>query len=68
MEPRDPYALRSLPHRIGTSAFLTEDDIGLREVVSEDEGEGGGLYDTEDEDEDEEDLLSTSRPADNVRG
>ncbi len=51
LEPRDPYALRSLPHRIGTNAFLSEDDIGLQEVVSEDEGNEAGLYDTDDEDD-----------------
>ena len=51
LEPRDPYSLRSLPHRIGTTEFLEEDDIGLREYVSdsEDELEGGGLYDTDEE-------------------
>ncbi len=66
LEPRDPYALRSLPHRIGTGAFLSEDDIGLREIVSEDEGDGGGLYDTEDEEEDNDEQTS-KRSANNVR-
>lgn len=51
MEAKDPYSFRSLPHRIGTAEFLSEDDVGLREYISEeeDELETGGLYDTDDE-------------------
>ena len=51
LEAKDSYSLRSLPHRIGTSDFLSEDDIGLREYVSdsEEELEAGGLYDTDEE-------------------
>ena len=38
LEPKDPYSLRPLPIRIGTPAFLQEDDIGLGEYASDSEG------------------------------
>ena len=38
LEPKDPYSLRPFPFRIGTPAFLQEDDVGLREYASDSEG------------------------------
>ena len=38
LEPKDPYSLRPLPIKIGTPAFMSEDNIGLDEYRSEDEG------------------------------
>ena len=38
LEPKDPYALRPLPIRIGTPAFFQEDDVGLGEYASDEEG------------------------------
>lgn len=52
MEARDTYALRPLPYRIGTAAFLAEEDVGLGDYSSESEDEGaeaGGLYDSDQE-------------------
>ena len=37
LEPKDPYSARPLPIKIGTPAFLQEDDVGLGEYAS-DEG------------------------------
>ena len=39
LEPRDTYSLRPLPLRIGTPAFLQEDDVGLGEYASDSEGD-----------------------------
>ena len=41
LEPRDPYSLRPLPFRIGTPAFLAEDDVGLGDLPSDSEGGRG---------------------------
>ena len=38
LEPKDPYTLRPLPIRIGTPAFFQEDDVGLGEYASDEEG------------------------------
>ena len=38
LEPKDHYSFRPLPLRIGTPAFLSEDDIGLRDIPSDSEG------------------------------
>ena len=35
LEPRDPYSLRPLPLRIGTPAFLQEEDVGLKDFSDE---------------------------------
>ena len=37
LEPKDQYALRPLPVRIGTPSFFYEDDVGLGDYAS-DEG------------------------------
>ena len=37
LEAKDPYSARPLPIKIGTPAFLQEDDVGLGEYAS-DEG------------------------------
>ena len=42
LEPRDPYSFRPLPVKIGTPAFLNEDDVGLGDYASGSEGEGRG--------------------------
>ena len=39
LEPKDMYSIRALPLRIGTPAFLQEDDVGLGEYASS-ESEG----------------------------
>ena len=51
LEAKDTYALRPLPFRIGTAAFLSEDEIGLLDYPSdsEDELEAGGLYGSDEE-------------------
>ena len=51
LEAKDTYALRPLPYRIGTAAFLAEEDVGLGDYPSdsEDEAEPGGLYDSDEE-------------------
>ncbi len=38
LEPKDPYSFRPLPLRIGTPAFIAEDDVGLSEMPSDSEG------------------------------
>ena len=38
LEPKDHYSLRPLPLRIGTSDFLSEDDVGLVDYPSDSEG------------------------------
>jgi len=48
LEAKETYNLRALPFRIGTTAFLGEDDIGLEDLPSDSEDEGG-LYDSEGE-------------------
>lgn len=48
LEPKDTYGLRSLPFRIGSAAFLAEDNIGLEDLPSDSEDElGGGMYDSD---------------------
>ena len=37
--PKDSYAVRPLPLRIGTTAFKTEEDVGLGDYASDSEGE-----------------------------
>ena len=52
LEAKDTYGLRPLPYRIGTAAFLAEEDVGLGDYSSESEDEGaeaGGLYDSDQE-------------------
>ena len=52
LEPKDTYALRPLPYRIGTAAFLAEEDVGLGDYPSDSEDEAvepGGLYDSDEE-------------------
>ena len=52
LEPKETYGLRPLPYRIGTAAFLAEEDVGLGDYSSESEDEGaeaGGLYDSDQE-------------------
>ena len=52
LEAKDTYALRPLPYRIGTAAFLAEEDVGLGDYPSDsedEEGETGGLYDSDEE-------------------
>ena len=51
LEPKDTYSLRPLPFRIGSSAFLTEDNIGLEDLPSDSDEEivAGGLYESEEE-------------------
>ncbi len=39
MEAKDHYSFRPLPLRIGTPAFVSEDDVGLSEMPSDSEGE-----------------------------
>ena len=39
LEPKDTYAVKPLPLRIGTPAFLQEDDVGLGEYASDSEGD-----------------------------
>ena len=36
--PKDSYAVRPLPFRIGTAAFKEEDDCGLGDYASDSEG------------------------------
>ena len=43
LEPKDHYSFRPLPLRIGTSAFLSEDDVGLVDYASDSEGGCGIL-------------------------
>ncbi|XP_077979550.1 uncharacterized protein LOC144434905 [Glandiceps talaboti] len=47
LEPKDLYAHRPLPHLIGSQDFLQDDDVGLGDIMSEEEEE-------EEEDEDDE--------------
>ena len=52
LEAKDTYALRPLPYRIGTAAFLAEEDVGLGDFPSDSEDEEGdatGLYDSDEE-------------------
>ena len=52
LEPKETYGLRPLPYRIGTPAFLGEEDVGLGDYSSESEDEGaeaGGLYESDQE-------------------
>ena len=52
LEPKDTYGLRPLPYKIGTAAFLAEEDVGLGDCPSDfedEEGEAGGLYDSDEE-------------------
>ena len=49
LEPKETYNLRPLPFRIGTVAFLGEDDIGLEDLPSDSDEDAGGLYDSEGE-------------------
>ena len=37
--PKDSYAVRPLPFRIGTAAFKDEEDVGLGDYASDSEGE-----------------------------
>ena len=51
-DAKDTYALRPLPYMIGTSRFLTEEDVGLGDYPSDSEDEtveAGGLYDSDEE-------------------
>uniref|UniRef100_A0A8C4QFN4 Uncharacterized protein n=1 Tax=Eptatretus burgeri TaxID=7764 RepID=A0A8C4QFN4_EPTBU len=42
LEPKDLYLDRPLPHIIGSSAFLSSDDVGLGDDSSDDEGASSG--------------------------
>ena len=37
--PKDSYAVRPLPFRIGTPAFKEEEDVGLGDYASDSEGQ-----------------------------
>ena len=41
--PKDSYAVRPLPLRIGTPAFKAEEDVGLGDYASDSEGESSKL-------------------------
>ena len=48
VEPKDPYGLRALPFRIGTSDFLNEDNVGLEDLPSDSEDDmAGGVYESD---------------------
>lgn len=51
LEPKDTYGLRALPFRIGSRAFLDEENIGLEDLPSDSEDElgAGGLVESEEE-------------------
>nr|CAB3267666.1 WASH complex subunit FAM21 [Phallusia mammillata] len=50
LEPTDPYVNRPLPYLIGSRSFHQEDDVGVGDLPSSDEGESvGSLSESEDE-------------------